>query len=602
MEYRKAQPAEPFQTAPGAVVLNEVSNVIHRRALLEAGVTLAAAPRVSAQANLISLKPSLPDKAAPWTFVGSPDWSQDAGILYSPVWNQRKAKKPTCSSERILPTRRARPSTTRISASNSVSSTGRSPTPASSFGPRTAYAFYRVQLYDLERKGPKYSVRLFVQDASGYRRDIASGFAPHRDLPERIVQTGPRPEEWETATPGWASVRVRAEGDRIRVFVDGKLVVEAKDSTYPTGHAGIVARGPVTFRNLALSGTRATRSTAWTAVPGERPAYFYPYPDPEKRFGDNQTYPGICRTAEGHLLVWMSVRGDPHGFHDFLLVRSRDEGKSWGEPVLVNRLPDGGKPGFFFGHRDGRISCLFMYDWNSGHKGPKRAFSSDGGRTWSRPEPLVVSGKPLYEIPEDGNIGPYSPISRLSDGTLLQFFYHVQTVKGGNAGSNAERRDRSLIIRSTDDGKTWTGPHHLDPSNFDSNETMGAERADGSLIAFSRTLRAPFMWASVSRDGGLTWSRQTPSDCTGECPYLLRHSSGVLLMGSRGAGIFMKTSVDEGRSWSRETRISLCSGMMGMTEMKDGRVLVVFHEAYRTPTRIRAQYLRVRKDGRVDAA
>ena len=41
---------------------------------------------------------------------------------------------------------------------------------------------------------------------------------------------------------------------------------------------------------------------------------------------------------------------------------------------------------------------------------------------------------------------------------------------------------------------------------------------------------------------------------------------------------------------------------MGMTELKDGRVLVVFHEAYRTPTRIRAQYLRVRKDGQVEAA
>ena len=35
----------------------------------------------------------------------------------------------------------------------------------------------------------------------------------------------------------------------------------------------------------------------------------------------------------------------------------------------------------------------------------------------------------------------------------------------------------------------------------------------------------------------------------------------------------MKTSLDEGTMWSRETRISLCGGMMGMTEMKDGRVL-----------------------------
>ena len=73
-------------------------------------------------------------------------------------------------------------------------------------------------------------------------------------------------------------------------------------------------------------------------------------------------------------------------------------------------------------------------------------------------------------------------------------------------------------------------------------------------------------------------------------------------MGSRGYGIFMKTSVDEGKTWSRETRVSLCSGMMGMTEMKDGRVLVVFHEAYRTPTRIRGHYMRVARDGALTPA
>src|SRR5262245_44725055 len=105
------------------------------------------------------------------------------------------------------------------------------------------------------------------------------------------------------------------------------------------------------------------------------------------------------------------------------------------------------------------------------------------------------------------------------------------------------------------------------------------------------------MWMSESRDKGVTWSRQMPSSCTGSCPYLLRHSSGVLIMGSRGNGVFMKTSADDGKTWSPETRISLCSGMMGMTEMKDSRVLVVFHEAYRTPTRVRAQYIQVSKEG-----
>ena len=379
------------------------------------------------------------------------------------------------------------------------------------------------------------------------------------------MQHGPKPEEWEEATPGWMKARVQAEGNRIRVFMDGKQVLEARDDTYGVGRAGVMARGPVKFRHLSIAGTRGRLKDSWSEVSEEHPKYFYPYPDPDKRYGDNQTYPGVCRTASGDLLVWMSVNGDPHGFNDFLLVRSRDEGQSWGEPVLVKKLPDSGRPGFFFGHRDGRLSCLYIYSREDEVPGPRVAYSADDGQTWTPPEPLKVSGRPLYEAAEEGTIGPYSPITRYSDGTLLQFYYHVQTVEGGSVESNAERRDRSLVIRSTDDGQTWTGPHYLDPENFDSNECMGAECSDGSIVAFARTLRSPYMWMSRSRDKGVTWSRQVPSDCTGECPQLLRHSSGILIMGSRGAGIFMKTSIDEGLSWSRETRISLCSGMMGMT-------------------------------------
>ena len=551
----------------------------------------------------VSLQPQLNGDRDSWTFVGSEDWSQDSrGILYSPVWNQRKARYSDLLKREdfAYPTREVL-SDTDLSLEFQTfywSVTNLSIVLRAQDDRR----FYCVEFGDMGRKGAKYAVRLFVQDGSGYRRDIAGGFAPHPGLPERWVQRGPRPEEWEEATPGWIKARVLAEGDRIQVLVDGESVLDVRDGTWRAGRAGVIARGPVKMRLLSLSGRRGRLASPWKASGEEHPRFFHPFPDPGKVYGDNQTYPGVCRTAEGDLLVWMSVNGEPHHFNDFLLVRSRDEGRSWGEPVLVEKLPDGGRPGFFFGHRDGRLSCLYTYEWDSGVAGPKVAFSENEGRTWTPAQPLEVSGRSLQAAAGEGKIGPYSPITRYSDGTLLQFYYHLQTVAGGSVESNAERRDRSLAIRSTDDGRTWTGPYYLDPENFDSNECMGVECGDGSIVAFARTLRAPFMWMSRSGDKGLTWSRQVPSDCTGECPQLLRHSSGVLIMGSRGNGIFMKTSVDEGRRWSRETRVSLCSGMMGMTEMKDGRVLVVFHEAYRTPTRIRGHYMKVRPDGSLTSA
>ncbi len=37
--------------------------------------------------------------------------------------------------------------------------------------------------------------------------------------------------------------------------------------------------------------------------------------------------------------------------------------------------------------------------------------------------------------------------------------------------------------------------------------------------------------------------------------------------------------------------------MMGITQLADGRILVVYHTGYRTPARIRAQFLRVTPDG-----
>lgn len=581
--------------------------LLARRDFIKGAIALSALSGlggcVGGSREVVSIEPRLDRDRSAWTFVGSEDWSQDGqGVLYSPVWNQRKARFSDLlkredfaypSREVLTDTEISLEFQTFYWSVTNLSIVLRA---------QDDHRFYCVEFDDMERKGPRYAVRLFVQDGSGYRRDIAVGFAPHPELPERWVQRGPRPEEWEEATPGWMKARVLAEGDRIQVFVDGGLVLDVRDGTYRAGRAGVMARGPVKMRRLSLRGRRGRLEAPWSLSGEEHPRYFHPYPDPDKAYGDNQTYPGVCRTAEGDLLVWMSVNGPPHSFNDFLLVRSRDEGRSWGEPVLVRKLSDGGKPGFFFGHRDGRLSCLYTYGWDSKVAGPKIAFSEDEGRTWTPARPLEVSGKPLQAAAREGKIGPYSPVTRYSDGTLLQFYYHVQTVAGGSVESNAERRDRSLAIRSTDDGRTWTGPYYLDPDNFDSNECMGVECADGSIVAFARTLRAPFMWMSRSRDKGLTWSKQVPSDCTGECPQLLRHSSGVLIMGSRGYGIFMKTSSDEGLSWSRETRISLCSGMMGMTEMKDGRVLVVFHEAYRTPTRIRGHYMKVSPDGSLTSA
>lgn len=405
---------------------------------------------------------------------------------------------------------------------------------------------YCVEVADFPAAEARYGIRVFVQDAAGFRTDIASTVVAHPRQPDGVPVIGDLPT-WERATPGWMRMRVIARGARIEVCMNDRPVLRTKDATYAVGRAGIVARGPNQFRNLRLSGIRAESAAAWTVVPGEHPPYTRLWPDPRKEYGDNQTRPGIGRTGDGAILAWFGVHGDPHYPEDVLLVASRDEGKTCRDPVLVKRLADGGGPGFFFGHRDGRLSCSYSYDWRL----RKRAFSADGGRTWTPPEPFLIGGKPVEEHEGAGGIGAHSPWIRLADGSLLQCLFHLE-----GSGPESSQRHRTFAIRSTDDGLTWTGPHWIDAANARSNECMVLERRDGGLVAFARCLDERFMWRSISRD--------------------------------------------EGRTWSRGTRISVCSGNVVMTEVADGRVLVVYHEGYRRPTRIRAQFLRVRADGVVE--
>jgi len=186
---------------------------------------------------------------------------------------------------------------------------------------------------------------------------------------------------------------------------------------------------------------------------------------------------------------------------------------------------------------------------------------------------------------------------RLSDGTVVFSGYEAKTASGGEEGVNAERMDRSLLFRSEDDGMTWEAPILFGEGNFDTNECMVAEVGEGKMVAFMRTLAAPFMWTSRSEDGGKTWAKLAQSNVSGECPYLVRHSSGVLVLASRGAGRFVKLSYDDGETWTKEWRVSPASAMIGMVELGDGRMLIVMHEGYRIPGYIRGQLFRMTEDG-----
>jgi hypothetical protein len=220
--------------------------------------------------------------------------------------------------------------------------------------------------------------------------------------------------------------------------------------------------------------------------------------------------------------------------------------------------------------------------------------SKDGGKSWTDKGDLEIIDKSR----NGSDIYLYSPMQRSDAGTVRMTGYEADLSEGD---SNAARKDRSVLYISRDDGYTWEAPVYFDENNFDCNECMVADTGGGDSVAFMRTLRAKNMWMSTSADGGMTWTPLKQTDVTGECPFIIKHSSGALVFFSRGYGSFIKISHDKGRSWSPEYRILPASAMAGMAEIYDGRIIILMHEGFRVPSKVRGQFFKVTNEGPVPA-
>ena len=559
----------------------------------------------------VQINAAMTNREGNWTFIGDPNWRQDRdGLIYPPVWQQTNFDPDPAQVPNLYAHELAREDYALLShrplGDTDVSVDYKCPYGSVIHGGVVFRAMdsarcYVVDIEDRGRKGQDYELTLWRQEASGFRRDIARSTAPHSVVRQQIVQRGTRTrQEWDNSSPEWVTVRVQASMDFIRVSMDGRIVFDARDRAYPAGRAGLAARGSVMFRNLTISGEPAELPAPWTTHDGELPRFFYPGGRQDEGFN---AYPVLCVTREGVVFVaWGHTPITSAGLHSQMIVltHSEDQGRTWTRPRTVFD-GDGAtcNPTSLFAHRDGSLSCV-MHVWPRAQGATARSTriirSSDGGRTWSAGEPLLAGGRPLepFEC-------AYSPMQRLSDGTVVFCGYEAKTTTGRNEEVNAERLDRSLFFRSTDDGVTWGKPVHFDEDNYDNNECMAAEVSPGKLVAFMRTLAAPFMWTSRSEDSGRTWAPLVQSNVSGECPCLVRHSSGALIMSSRGAGTFVRLSFDDGESWTKEWRISPASAMVGMTEVDDGRMLIVMHEGYRVPGYIRGQLFRVTRGGPVPA-
>lgn len=170
--------------------------------------------------------------------------------------------------------------------------------------------------------------------------------------------------------------------------------------------------------------------------------------------------------------------------------------------------------------------------------------SSDGGRTWTHEQER-------FPAPEgDAGIVPFGKIIRLPDGTLA--------VSGYSFREKDERKERSHLLSSRDDGGTW-GRHVLIGAPINETDVLhvGGER----LIAVGRTRPDARLDLFESDDLGRTWRRVGPLSGPSEHPgHLLGLRDGRVLLtyGVRRQncrGIAARLSDDGGRTWSVPTTL-----------------------------------------------
>lgn len=325
--------------------------------------------------------------------------------------------------------------------------------------------------------------------------------------------------------------------------------------------------------------------------------------DPLGYFG----WASVTRMDDGTLIAGASGMRHAHvcPWGNTTLFFSKDDGKTWSEPVVVHDSPlddrDAGvvslkndivlttwftlDPRLFTGSYENwadeamknrmraRLSALSDATAKE-YAGSWTRISFDGGKTFSAPRRCPVSA-------------PHGPIL-LKNGTLLYM--------GKQFPEDMERPFGQVAVAiSLDLGMTWKEisicplPEGIDISAV--HEPHVVQLPDGTLIGTLRVHEFPNDPGTVyqinSTDGGYTWSQPVRLPVNGTPPHIMRHSSGVLICSygyrHKPYGERVIFSKDDGKTWIhdmalREDGPSGDLGYPATVELADGSLITVYYQ------------------------
>lgn len=241
----------------------------------------------------------------------------------------------------------------------------------------------------------------------------------------------------------------------------------------------------------------------------------------EQGSGDYNNYriPAVVVSTQGTVLAFCEGReaGDA-GDIDILLRRSEDNGKTWGDEMIVwdDEQNTCGNPCPVVDDETGRIWLWLTWNCGTDHetdiihkrskypRKPYLCYSDDDGLTWSDPQDMSATCR-------DDSWGWYATGPGFAihlkngnyKGRMVVPANHSYDDPTGNIRKGPYGYGAHVLI-SDDNGKTWRMSEPIKPG---CNESQVTELSDGTLIMNMRSYNDKYCRAiSYSKDGGETWS------------------------------------------------------------------------------------------------
>ena len=262
-------------------------------------------------------------------------------------------------------------------------------------------------------------------------------------------------------------------------------------------------------------------------------------------------------------------------------------------------------------------TLLAVYDmrYNSrrdlqGHMDIGLSRSTDGGETWARPVP-IMDMKKFGGLPEDQNgcSDPNILVDRKTGEILVSAVWthgkpgtHQWVGKGSEPGHSIHKSSQFMMVRSKDDGLTWSEPENWtkrlkDPKwcLFAPAPGNGINLMDGTLVMPTQGRDAtgfPFSNLMWSKDHGKSWTLSSPArDNTTECS-VAELKDGSLMLNirdnrnrkdkSKTNGRAVSVTNDMGKTWKVHSSDHgalpepVCMASLISHDLKDGRRVLFF--------------------------